>query len=85
MPPCLVKIGQKDGCQMRRLIFHLTCPPPSEVSGSATGFQLITFTKSTIVTFTNKAIKKSNIYKYIKEIQNRTDRIFQICRTKCPV
>ena len=36
MPPTLYKIGQKDGCRRRRLISHVSCPPLSHVSGSAT-------------------------------------------------
>ena len=36
-PPPSKNRPKKGGCQMRWLIFHVSCPPPfSEVSGSAT-------------------------------------------------
>ena len=42
-PPWPVKNRpKKDGRSARRLIFHVSCPPPlSEVSGSATEFALV--------------------------------------------
>ena len=43
-PPWPVKIGQKkDGRRARRLIFHVSWPPLSEVSGSATATALLSF------------------------------------------
>ena len=34
---------KKDGRIMRQLIFHVSCPPPSEVSGSATHYKVDVF------------------------------------------
>ena len=46
-PPCLVKIGQKDGRQMRSgFIFHVSWPPLSEVSGPTIVFCMVYKSKS---------------------------------------
>ena len=53
---------KKDGHCARRLIFHVSWPPLSEVSGSTTGIDMVDFEK---LTKWNKILEALNCFSYL--------------------